>query len=76
MSSLKAIRIDNSNKQTLEAQYSMSRDFLEYSSGLYLIAEFGDTQYKGILTKTGLDLNYVIGKDLKNGFFEVIKKVA
>jgi hypothetical protein len=75
MSALKAVKITKNNKQELEAQYSMSEDFLEYSSGLYLVAGFGDTQHLGILTRTGLHGLYdVTGNELANGFFEVIKK--
>jgi hypothetical protein len=76
MSALKAIRINKNNKRDLEAQYSMAQDFLELSSGLYLIAGFGDTQYKAILTKTGLEANYVTGKELQNGYFEITRKAA
>lgn len=74
MSALKAVKINRENKRELEAKYSMADDFLELSSGLYLVAGFNDTQYKSILTKKGLEANYVIGKELKNGFFEVNKK--
>jgi hypothetical protein len=73
---LKAVKIDKQNKATLESQYNMDRGFLEYSSGLYLLAEFGATQYLGIFTKVGLETRYVVGKKLDNGFFEVEKKVA
>lgn len=74
MAALKAIRINNTNKRNLEAQYSMAEGFLSLSSGLYLVAGFGDTQYKSILTKTGLEANYEIGKPLLNDFFEITRK--
>lgn len=74
MSALKAIRINNNNKRNLEAQYSMAAGFLSLSSGLFLVAGFGDTQYKSILTKTGLEANYEVGKPLQNDFFEITRK--
>ncbi len=74
-SPLKAVKITKNNKPELEAQYSMSEDFLEYSSGLYLVAGFGDTQYHGILTRVGLHAQFnVTGNELANGFFEITKK--
>lgn len=76
MGALKAIRITKENKQNLESQYNMPEDFLEYSSGLYLLAEFGDTQYKALLTKGAINLNYDFGKPLQNGFVEVTRKAA
>lgn len=54
----------------------MAEDFLEFSSGLYVVAEFGDTQYQSILTKASLERNYIVGKELSNGFIELEKKVA
>lgn len=72
----KAIRITKDNKSSLEGQYNMAKDFLEFSSGLYVVAEFGDRQYQYILTKAGLEKNFIIGKELKNGFFELETKVS
>jgi len=76
MTKYKAVRITKENKSVLEAQYSMADKFLEYSSGLFIVSEFGDRQYQSILTKAGLEANFVRGKDLQNGFFELEKKVA
>lgn len=74
-SALKAVKITKNNKQELEAQFSLSEDYLEYSSGLYLVAGFGDTQHTAILTRTGLHSLYnVTGNELLNGFFEINKK--
>jgi len=71
----KAIRINKTNKKSLESQFGMSDDFLEFSSGLYIIAEFGDQQYHSILTNAGLEANYTrTGRQLANGFFELDKK--
>jgi hypothetical protein len=72
----KAIRITKDNKAGLEARYEMPLNFLEFSSGLYIISEFGDRQYQAILTKVGLNARFNIGKDLKNGFFELEQKVT
>jgi len=76
MTKYKAVRVTKDNKHVLEAQYSMSHNFLEYSSGLFVVSEFGDRQYQSILTKAGLEANFVRGKDLQNGFFEIEKKVV
>lgn len=76
-SPLKAVKITKNNKQELEAQYQMPEDVLEYSSGLYLVAGFGDTQHQGILTRTGLHDQFdITGNELLNGFFEITKKVT
>lgn len=74
MAAYKAIKINKNNKKELEAKYGMSDDYLEYSSGLYLVAEFAATQYHAVLTKTGLEANFTRGKDLDNGFFEIAMK--
>lgn len=75
-SKLKAVKITKDNKSTLESQYGMSEDFLEYSSGLYLIAGFGNTQYEALLTKTALEANFIRGAVLRNGFFELERKLS
>lgn len=74
MSKYKAIKITKDNKRTLEAQFGMAHDYLEFSSGLFVVAGFGDSQYHAILTKAGLEANFIRGKELLNGFFELEKK--
>ena len=72
---MKAIRINKDNKQKLEEQYTMDEGTLELSSGLYLVAGFGDKQYEGLLTKAALeDRFWVTGRPLDNGYFEVFPK--
>jgi hypothetical protein len=70
----KAVKITRENKAGLEARYQMATHFLEFSSGLYIVSEFGDSQYQSILTRKGLEANFIIGKDLKNGYFEIEKR--
>jgi hypothetical protein len=71
---MKAIRITKENKAQLTNQYEMDEGFLDLSSGLYLVAGFGDHAIEGLLTKAIFDTLYTTGSKLRNGFFEVAKK--
>ena len=72
---MKAIKITKDNKASLESTYQMSEGSLEYSSGLYLVAGFGNTMYEGLLTTSALTEKFLItGTKLANDFFEVAKK--
>lgn len=72
---MKAVRITKDNKQLLEDVYEMSEGTLDLSSGLYLIAGFGNRQHEGLLTNAELNAKFFItGKKLLNDFFEVNKK--
>lgn len=75
MSKFKAIKITKDNKHALELKHDMPKDFLEFSSGLYIVSEFGDKQYQAILTKVGLTSRFDLGKELKNGYIELNEKV-
>lgn len=75
MGKFKAIKVTKENKHALEIQHDMPVDFLEFSSGLYVVSEFGDKQYQAILTKVGLVSRFDLGPELKNGYIELIEKV-
>jgi len=72
---MKAIKITKGNKAELTATYELSEGFLDYSSGLFLVAGFGNKQYEGLFTPAAFSVLFTrTGKELKNGFFEVEKK--
>ena len=73
---MKAIKVTKENKTRLETQYSLDQGFLEFSSGLYLVANFGDHAiYEGLFTKTAYETRFVeTGKKLNNGYVEVLPK--
>ena len=73
---MKAILITEDNRQMLAARYDSEIE--EFEVGLYMIAEFGDDgsfRYQGQLTRENLDLNFVQGEVLDNGFFEIKRRV-
>ena len=73
---MKAVLITEDNRQMLAARYDSEIE--EFEVGLYLIAEFGDDgsfRYQGQLTRENLDLNFVQGEVLDNGFFEIKRRV-
>ena len=73
---MKAILITEKNQVMLAGRYDAELD--EFEIGLYLIAEFGDDgsfRYQGQLTRENLDLNFVQGEVLDNGFFEIKRRV-
>jgi hypothetical protein len=74
----KAIKINTENKRRLEQQYDMEEDELVGKEGLYLVADFGDaTPVLGLITQEWLDRTFDrTGKDLLNGYFEIMKKAA
>lgn len=71
---LKAVRITKDNRSTLESKYQMAEDTLELDSGMYLIAEFGAAQSRGVITKRTLEDRYARGAALRNDFFAITNK--
>lgn len=71
---MKAIRITKENKNKLEAQFQIDEGFLEYSSGLLLIADFGAETYHSILTPGAFNERYKVVKNLENGYVEIVVK--
>lgn len=73
---MKAIKITSENKTKLEQQFHLDEGFLEFCSGLYVVAGFGDeTLYEGIFTKSGYEARFTeTGKKLNNGYVEVVAK--
>lgn len=73
---MKAIRVDKDNKARLENQFQLDENFLEFSSGLFLVSGFGENaMYEGLFTKVGYTSRFEeTGKQLNNGFVEVVKK--
>jgi hypothetical protein len=67
---MKAIKITKDNKSKLEAQYNMEQGYLELSSGLYVVAGFGDRLFE-ILSKSQLDTYYMTGNKIENDYVEV-----
>ncbi len=68
---MKAVKITKENKTRLTDQYQLDEGFLEYASGLYLVAGFGDSTYEGLLTPAAFDARYVAVRVLDNGFYEI-----
>lgn len=72
----KGILITKENTRRLETQFGAeSEEFDEYI-GLWLIAPFGnDKPPLGFLSKTAMDLNYILtGKKLENDFIELQRR--
>lgn len=73
---LKAIVITKQNREKLAMQYERHDDPYEGYEGLILVADFGENaQPLGMLNQTAFDKSFErTGKDLQNGYFEVIDK--
>jgi len=72
---MKAIRITKDNKAKLEAQFHMDQGELELSSGMYLVAGDGNSQYEGVLKPAALSDKYFrTGKKLANDWIELMPK--
>ena len=71
---MKAVRVTKDNKSRLEAQYQLDEGFLEFSSGLLLIADFGSETYHSLLTPSFFNTRYKVIKNLENGYVEIIPK--
>lgn len=71
---MKAVRITKDNKSKLEAQFQTDEGFLEYSSGMLLIADFGAETYHSILTPAAFNERYKAVKNLENGYLEIVPK--
>lgn len=74
----KAVLITKSNIKSLEDQYQMEEGDLDGCDGLYLTADFDATTVTyGVLDKDTLETNFTqTGKQLENGYFEVMRKAA
>lgn len=74
---LKAIEVTEDNRSRLEERYASEEGEFKDYEGSYLVVSFGEDVMRpeGFLTsiKT-LEEMYTKGAELKNGFFEVIKK--
>lgn len=69
---MKAILVTKKNREMLTERYKLDDGFLEFSSGLYLVANFGGTMYEGLFTRAAFQARFVeTGKKLLNGFVEV-----
>lgn len=74
---MKAIRITKENRNAVTDQFGLDSGYLDYSSGLYLVAKFGHTMHEGLLTKKSFAEKYdETGKTLDNGFVEIVPAVA
>jgi hypothetical protein len=74
---MKAIRVTKENKNKLEAQFEMDEDYLELSSGLYLVAGDGNSQIEGLLKPSQLTEHYFrTGRKLANEWFELMPKAG
>lgn len=72
---MKSIRISNGNKNTLETQYNMEKGYLEYSSGLYLIANMSGTRtVDALLTRGAYQASYFETEPLTDGYMAVSPK--
>jgi len=71
---MKAVKITKDNKSKLEAQYQMDKGFLDLSSGLLLIADFGAENYHSILTPKAFNDRYKVIKNLENDYVEITTK--
>lgn len=71
---MKAIRITKENRNAVTDQFGLDSGFLDYSSGLYLVARFGHSMHEGLLTKKGFAERYTITGELANGFVEIVPK--
>lgn len=75
--SMKAIKLESNNYSRLAAQYDADEDFFEDAVGLYLVSDFGEGQIYDIVKLE--DMNKLFdktGKELDNGYFEVIRRTA
>ena len=72
----KAVLITEANMRALEAQYDAEEGDLDGCAGYYLTSDFGATAVTyGVLDQETLDANFTkTGKDLQNGYFEVMHK--
>lgn len=74
---MKAIRISKENRNAVADQFGLDSGYLDYSSGLYLVAKFGHTMHEGLLTKKLFNEKYTeTGKTLANGYIEIVPKAA
>lgn len=70
----KAIRITSLNKNSLEAQYEMDKGYLELSSGMYLVSDFGESKSFIVLTPARYKMQYNEVGEIKNGYTNVMPK--
>jgi hypothetical protein len=71
---MKTIRISKQNKTNLEKFLKMERNYLELSSGMYIVVGFDD-RMQGIYTRKALDSLYTMtGEQLPDGFVAIERK--
>lgn len=73
---MKAIRITSANKNELEIQYEMDKGYLELSSGLYLVSDFGESKSFEVVTPARYRMFYRETGEIKNGYVQVAKAGA
>ena len=72
---MKAIRITKENHNAITNQFGLDSGYLDYSSGLWVVAKFGHTMHEGLLTKKNFaELYTETGKILDNGYVEIVPK--
>lgn len=71
----KAILVTNNNREKLKARHQQDATGVEPAVGYYLVMLFGadDRNYE-MLSKATFDAKYTKGEELRNGFFEAVRK--
>lgn len=73
---MKTIRISKQNKSNLEKFFKMEKNYLELSSGMYIVVGFDD-RMQGIYTRKALESTYTMtGEQLPNGFVGIERKTV
>lgn len=72
----KAILVTNGNREALKARFQQDATGVEPAVGYYLVALFGadDRNYE-MLSKATFNENYTKGVELRNGFFEAVRRL-
>jgi len=73
----KAVKVTKENKNHLVDQYNLDEDYLDDMIGMWLVADFGESEaIHGLLMDKGLnELFDITDAKLDNGYVEVRRKV-
>jgi hypothetical protein len=71
---MKAIRITKDNKQKLEQDYDMDPGDLDLSSGMWIVADFGESKAHSVVTPARFAMQYDQKGPINNGYISVDRK--
>lgn len=71
----KAIKVTKDNKNRLVTQYNLDEDYLDDMLGMWLVADFGESEaIHGLLMDKGLNELFTTEAKLDNDYIEIKRK--